>query len=91
MAGKNHIRRFYKQFLYGINNRLKVRTVFNMFIEISRYQFCDDSLFIRDMINTTCDDEVIKRPSPMSPVVCIIMSTGIQVESFRLQDTIHDD
>ena len=84
MACKNHTRRFHKQFLYGINNRLKVSTVFNMLIYISRYQVYDDSMFIRDMINTTFDDEVCKCPSPMSPFFCRIRSTGIRVESFRL-------
>ena len=81
MAGKNH-----KQFLYGINTRLKVSTVFN----ISRYQVCDDSMFIRDMINTTFEYEVIKCPATMFTLFRSIMSAGIQVESFRLQETIYD-
>ena len=62
-----------------------------MFIDISRYQVCNDLMFIRDRINTTFDDEVIKCSSPMSPFFRRIRSAGIQVESFRLHETIHDD
>ena len=62
-----------------------------MFIHISRYQVCDDSMFIRDRINTTFDDEVIKCPSSISAFFHSICNAGIQVESFRLQETIHDD
>ena len=91
MARKNHIRRFHKQMLQGINNRLKVSTVFNMFIDISRYQICDDSMFIMDTINSTFDDEVIKCPLSMSPFFLSIRSAGIQVESFGLHETIHGD
>ena len=58
MAGKIHIRRFHKQI---INNRMKVRTVFNMFIDISRYQVCNDSMFIRDRINTTFKISYVRR------------------------------
>ena len=50
-----------------------------------------DSMFIRDMINITFDNEVIKCPSPMSPFFRSIRSGGIQVESFGLQETIHYD
>ena len=56
-----------------------------------RYQVCDDSMFIRDRINTTFDDEVIKCLSPMSLFFRSIRSDGIQVESFGLYETIHDD
>ena len=62
-----------------------------MFIDISRYQVCNDSMFIRDRINTTFDDEVIKYPSPMCPFFLSIRSAGIQVESCGLLETIHDD
>ena len=62
-----------------------------MFIDISRYQVCDDSMFIRDRINTTFDDEVIKCPPSMSPFFRSIRSAGIQVESLGLHETIHDD
>ena len=62
-----------------------------MFIGISRNQVCNDSMFIRDRINTTFDDEVIKCSSLMSPFFRSIGSAGIQVESFRLHETIHDD
>ena len=72
-------------------NRLKVSIVFNMFITISIYQVNNNSMFIRDMINTTLDDEVIKCSSPMSPCFRSIRSAGIQVESFGLHETVHDD
>ena len=60
-----------------------------MFIDISRYQVCNDSMFIRDRINTTFDDEVIKCSSPMSPFFAALGALGS--ESFGLHETIHDD
>ena len=62
-----------------------------MFIDINRYRVCNDSMFIRDRINTTFDDEVFKWLSLMSPFFCSIRRAGLQVESFGLHETIHDD